>query len=164
MLKPMTLHERRRVSGYSGREGARSRGPLRRQAVCAVAVALCLLASACGQDDADTDVTADTDPGSTGTSASTGETAPADPGPDAGDEAPAATDPDEADSATGTASQDPAAPDTSTADPAPADDSVVAVGDLPDVAMTDVTSNESVNLQSLTDAQTPLLLWFWVPH
>ena len=51
----------------------------------------------------------------------------------------------------------------------PADDSVAAPalagpGDMPDLDMIDVHTGEAVNLQSLVDGQTPLLLWYWAPH
>ena len=42
--------------------------------------------------------------------------------------------------------------------------SASAAGDVPDVDMINVHNGEIVNLQSLVDGETPLLLWFWAPH
>lgn len=37
-------------------------------------------------------------------------------------------------------------------------------GDMPAFEMTDVNTGQTVNLQSLVDGSSPLLLWFWAPH
>lgn len=37
-------------------------------------------------------------------------------------------------------------------------------GDVPAAEMIDVRTGAAVNLQSVVDGETPLLLWFWVPH
>ena len=42
--------------------------------------------------------------------------------------------------------------------------SSLLIGDVPDVAMTDVSSSTAVSLRSLADGERPLLLWFWAPH
>ena len=39
-----------------------------------------------------------------------------------------------------------------------------ATGDVPDLDMVSVYTGETVNLQSLVNGETPLLLWFWAPH
>ena len=41
---------------------------------------------------------------------------------------------------------------------------VVLLGDVPDITLTDVSSDMDVNLQSLVDGERPVLLWFWAPH
>ncbi len=49
-----------------------------------------------------------------------------------------------------------------------ADDSTAAApadpGDVPDFEMINVHTDAPVNLQSVVDGETPLLLWFWAPH
>ena len=36
--------------------------------------------------------------------------------------------------------------------------------DVPDLELIDVASGSNVRLVSLVTGDTPLLLWFWVPH
>lgn len=40
----------------------------------------------------------------------------------------------------------------------------VSGGEVPDVDMVDVSTTATVNLQSLTGSDKPLLFWFWSPH
>ena len=58
--------------------------------------------------------------------------------------------------------------DAITTEPAPAASGDVAAPsaatDVPDAEMIDVRTGATVNLQSVVDGTTPLLLWFWVPH
>ncbi|MYB04356.1 MAG: hypothetical protein F4011_07495 [Acidimicrobiaceae bacterium] len=37
-------------------------------------------------------------------------------------------------------------------------------GDVPDLQMIDVHTDEAVSLQAVVDGSTPLLFWFWAPH
>lgn len=39
-----------------------------------------------------------------------------------------------------------------------------STGEMPDIAMIDVSSGATVNLQSLVGDDKPLLFWFWAPH
>ena len=58
-------------------------------------------------------------------------------------------------------------PATSTAaDPSETAGSAAAAGpgDVPDLQMVDVHTDEAVNLQAVVDGSTPLLFWFWAPH
>ncbi|MXW89385.1 MAG: hypothetical protein F4Z54_07665 [Acidimicrobiaceae bacterium] len=55
---------------------------------------------------------------------------------------------------------------TSAADPSETAGSAAATGpgDVPDLQMVDVHTDEAVNLQAVVDGSTPLLFWFWAPH
>ncbi len=46
------------------------------------------------------------------------------------------------------------------------DESAAATGpgDVPDLDMINVHTDEAVNLQAVVDGSTPLLFWFWAPH
>ena len=59
-------------------------------------------------------------------------------------------------------------PTASYAEPAATEDIAAAApvdpGDVPDFEMIDVHTGTPVNLQSVVDGSTPLLLWFWAPH
>ncbi len=57
-----------------------------------------------------------------------------------------------------------AAPAEPVAETAAAETGASATGDMPDLEMTNVNTGASVNLQSIVDGETPLLLWFWAPH
>ena len=37
-------------------------------------------------------------------------------------------------------------------------------GDVPDLQMINMHTDEAINLQAVVDGQTPLLFWFWAPH
>ena len=56
---------------------------------------------------------------------------------------------------------EPASTETGMAAP---DDPASPSGDVPDLDMVSVYTGETVNLQSLVNGETPLLLWFWAPH
>ena len=64
------------------------------------------------------------------------------------------------------------APETGaqTAEEGTTDDSAAPVpalaspGDVPDLQMINMHTDEAINLQSVVDGQTPLLFWFWAPH
>ena len=57
-----------------------------------------------------------------------------------------------------------AEPASTGTDVAASDAAASAAGDVPDLNMTNVYTGETVNLQSVANGQTPVLLWFWAPH
>ena len=63
-----------------------------------------------------------------------------------------------------------AAPGDSTVDSAVEDDgdaaspALAGPGDVPDLQMINMHTDEAISLQSVVDGQTPLLFWFWAPH
>lgn len=63
-------------------------------------------------------------------------------------------------------SEESPATSTAAADPSETAGSAAAAGpgDVPDLQMVDVHTDEAVNLQAVVDGSTPLLFWFWAPH
>ena len=123
------------AASRSGRHTAASRRAGAFRRTFLVCVALvALAAAACGSDDPVT-VSETTDP-----------------------QAPEAPVESEESPTTSTAAADP--PETAGADSAVA----AGPGDVPDLQMVDVHTDEAVNLQAVVDGSTPLLFWFWAPH
>ena len=127
--------------------------------VCAATLAL--VAGACGSDEATTVV----------------EPTGAEAAQEAARDAPAAAAQD--DSPTSSAATPEPSPTTEdgapeagaqTADEGTTDDSAAPVpalagpGDVPDLQMINMHTDEAISLQSVMDGQTPLLFWFWAPH
>lgn len=167
------------MRGRAGR--SRSVEPSRRRRAIAVSVALAVLAAgaaACGDtEDAASDAAdaggsrqlagqsapgiadgADASPGGgEAVSAGEGEAGDGEAGsPAGGGRSAPGSPPDE-----GSASGGGAAPRGAEDEP---DVPSLLIGDVPDVAMTDVSSDADVGLRSLLDGERPLLLWFWAPH
>ena len=78
----------------------------------------------------------------------------------------------QSDDAASDAAEDPrgGAPGDSTVDSEVADDgdaaspALAGPGDVPDLQMINMHTDEAISLQSVVDGQTPLLFWFWAPH
>ena len=53
---------------------------------------------------------------------------------------------------------------TSSADEGAPVPALAGHGDVPDLQMINMHTDEVISLQSVVDGQTPLLFWFWAPH
>ena len=131
--------------------------------VLVAAFALVLAVAACGSDD----TTTVTEPAGAETRGSES--------PQSDATGPATTEADvaQSDAAASDAAEDPsggAAAGDSTVDSAVADDgdaaspALAGPGDVPDLQMINMHTDEAISLQSVVDGQTPLLFWFWAPH
>ncbi len=131
--------------------------------VLVAAFALVLAVAACGSDD----TTTVTEPAGAETRGSES--------PQSDATGPATTEADvaQSDVAASDAAEDPsggAAAGDSTVDSAVADDgdaaspALAGPGDVPDLQMINMHTDEAISLQSVVDGQTPLLFWFWAPH
>ena len=148
-----------------------------------LAAALALVIASCGSDDTTITEPARVNAGSSGSSqqdaygAATTTESPgrseAAPEPSAPDAEIAQNDAAQNDVAASDAADNPsggAAPGDSTVDSAVADDgdaaspALAGPGDVPDLQMINMHTDEAISLQSVVDGQTPLLFWFWAPH